>query len=98
MAMPREQTKYGSEPNAPRYRNMLHQLTVKMSAEDINYCRIGRLLTIDYKTVMRWIKAYPDLLPDDPAPLDVDNAEQDELFALECKKSVLHCDIGVPNH
>jgi hypothetical protein len=57
-----------------------------MYVDGLNYRRIGRLLEVDHKSVMHWVKAYTDQLPPAPVPDDVNNAELDELFTFVEKK------------
>jgi transposase-like protein len=78
--------KYTPEPKAHGYPDVLRQQAVKMSVDGINYRRIGRLLGVDHKTVMHWVKAYTDQLPEASLPPDVHNAEQDELFTFVGRK------------
>ena len=46
----------------------------------MNYRRIGRQLGVDHKTVMSWVKAHSDLLPNAPVPQDINNVEQEVSF------------------
>lgn len=57
-----------------------------MYVEGLNYRRIGRLLGVDHKSVMNWVKAYTAQLPPAPLPAEVNNAELDELFTFVGKK------------
>jgi len=67
------------EPRERGYPDTLRQQAAKMSVDGINYRRIGRLLGVDHKTIMNWVKAHADQLPPAPVPDDVNNAELDEL-------------------
>lgn len=64
----------------------MRRQAVRLSIDGMNYRRIGRQLGIDHKTVMHWVKAHSDQLPDAPVPGDINNAEQDELFTFVGKK------------
>ena len=87
--------KYTPEPRERGYPDTLRQQAVKMSVDGINYRRIARLLGVDHKTVMNWVKAHTDQLPPAPVPDDVNNAELDELFTfVMVKKTPLPDDIG----
>lgn len=80
--------KYTPEPKEHGYPNSLRQQAVRMSVDGINYRRVGRLLGVDHKTVMHWVKAHTDQLPPAPVPDDLKNAELDELFTfVEQKKT-----------
>ena len=80
--------KYTPEPQEHGYPDAMRQQAVKMSVDGINYRRIGRLLSVDHKTVINWVKAHTDQLPPAPLPDDLNNAERDELFTfVEQKKT-----------
>jgi len=78
--------RYTPAPKQQGYPDQLRHLAVKMYADGLNYRRIGRLLEVDHKTVMHWVKAYTSQLPSAPVPKDVNNAEMDELFTFVEKK------------
>jgi transposase-like protein len=78
--------KYTPEPKEQGYPVALRQQAVKLYLEGVNYRRIGRLLEVDHKTIMHWVKAYSDQLPPAPLPTDVNNAELDELFTFIGRK------------
>src|SRR5512134_1963869 len=75
-------------PNAKEqgYPETLRQQAVKMAVDGVNYRRIGRLLGIDHKTVMLWVRVHSASLPAAPLPSEVVVAEQDELFTFVGKK------------
>ena len=80
--------KYTPEPYEHGYPDAMRHQAVKMSVDGINYRRIGRLLGVDHKTVMHWVKAHSDQLPPAPVPADLNNGELDELFTyVEQKKT-----------
>jgi len=76
------QRKYTPEPRQHGYPDSLRQQAVKLSVEGINYRRSGRLLGVDHKTVINWVKTHTDHLPPAPLPQDVNNAELAELFTF----------------
>ncbi len=78
--------KYTPEPKEQGYPNALRQQAVRLYVDGMNYRRIGRQLGVDHKTVMLWVKAHSDQLPDAPVPHDINNAELDELFTFVGKK------------
>jgi transposase-like protein len=78
--------KYTPEPHEHGYPDSLRQQAVKLYLDGVNYRRIARHLEIDHKSVMHWVKAHSDQLPDAPVPNDVNNAELDELFTFVGKK------------
>jgi transposase-like protein len=79
--------RYTPEAKEHGYPASLREQAVKMSVDGINYRRIGRLLGVDHKSVMLWVKAHADSLPSKaPVPQQVVVAEQDELFTYVGKK------------
>ena len=81
--------KYTPEPSEHGYPDSLRQQAVKMNVDGINYRRIGRLLGVDHKTIINWVKAHTDQLPTPPVPDDLNNAEMDELFTFVERKKTL---------
>lgn len=78
--------RYTPEPSDHGYGDAIRHQAVKMYVDGLNYRRIGRLLGVDHKSVMNWVKAYTAQLPPPPVPNDVNNAELDELFTFVGKK------------
>ena len=80
--------KYTPEPTKHGYPDALRQQAVKMYVEGLNYRRIGRLLGVDHKSVMHWVKAHTDQLQ--PAALPQEQplhvVEMDELYTFVEKK------------
>ena len=64
----------------------MRQQAVKLYVDGTNYRRIGRILGVDHVTVMHWVRAHTDQLPEAPQPRPVVMAEQDELFTFVGKK------------
>lgn len=48
----------------------------------MNFCRIGRHLGLNHRTVSLWVRASAANLPDKPVPNEVKSAEMDELFTF----------------
>jgi transposase-like protein len=81
------QRRYTPEPKAHGYPDTMHQQAVKLYSDGLNYRRIGRVLGVDHVTVMLWVKAHVDQLPElPPQPNDVGVIELDELFTFVGKK------------
>jgi transposase-like protein len=80
------QRRYTPEAKEHGYPQALREQAVKLYLEAGNYRRIGRLLGVDHKTVILWVNAYVDQLPEAPLPKRVAVAEQDELFTFIEKK------------
>ena len=59
----------------------MRQQAVKLYVDGANYRR-----GVDHVTVMWWVRADADQLPDAPQPRRVVMAEQDELFTFVGKK------------
>ena len=78
--------RYTPEPTEQGYPHALRQQAVKLYVDGLNYRRIARVLSVDHKSVMNWVKAYAAQLPRAPVPKQVENAELDELFTFVGKK------------
>jgi transposase-like protein len=81
--------KYTPEPKEHGYPDEIRQQAVRMSVDGSNYRRIARLIGVDHKTVIQWVKAHTNRLPPAPVPQDLNNAELDELFTYVEKKKTL---------
>ena len=53
-----------------------------MYVDGINFRRIGRLLDVHHQSVINWVNAYADQLPDAPVPDKTDVVEMDELYTF----------------
>src|SRR5215212_4349413 len=80
------QRRYTPEPKDKGYPEALRRQAVKLYGDGMNYRRIARQLGVDHKSIINWVKAYTDQLPQTPVPGDVNNAELDELFTFVGKK------------
>lgn len=70
------------------YGNDLRRMAVKLYADGLGYRRIARHLGVDHVTIMNWVKAHVDQLPQAPLP-DEDPlhiVEMDELYTFIGKK------------
>ncbi len=76
------QKKYTPNPKARGYPKSLRKLALKMYLEGINFRRIGRLLNVHHKSVINWVNAYAESLPDAPVPEKTEDVEMDELFTF----------------
>ena len=82
--------KYTPIPHEHGYPDSIRQQAVKMSVDGCNYRQIARLLKVDHKTVMHWVKAHADQLPAAPLPAEkpLHIVEMDELYTfIGAKKS-----------
>ena len=83
---PQCQRRYTEEPGENGYPETLRPQAARMYVDGMNYRRIGRHLGVDHKSVMNWVKAYTDQLPEAAVPDDVNNAEMDELYTFVGQK------------
>ena len=78
------QRRYTPEPKEHGYSGEIRQSAIENSVDGMNYRRIGPLLGVDHHTVMNWVKAHTDRLPNSP-PLPEkapDVSELDELYSF----------------
>lgn len=82
------QRRYTPEPKENGYPAALRQQAVKLSADGVSFRRIARHLGVDHVTVMLWVKAHTDQLPDAPLPAEkpLHMVEMDELYTFVGKK------------
>ena len=80
--------KYTPEPTEHGYAQAIREQAVRMSVDGMNYRRIARLLKVDHKSVMNWVKALADQLPAAALPEEkpVHVMEMDELYTFVGKK------------
>ena len=57
-----------------------------MYLDGLNFRRIGRLLGVHHAGVKNWVNAYAEVLPDAPAPEQVETVEMDDLFTFIGRK------------
>jgi transposase-like protein len=70
------------------YSDELRLQAVKLSVDGVSFRRIGRHLGVDHVTVMNWVKAYSNQLPDALMPTErpLHVVEMDELYTFIGKK------------
>jgi len=78
--------RYTPEPKEQGYSQDIRDLAVSMYADGLNLRQIGRHLKVSHSTVIRWLKAHAEQLPDAPVPEEVDTVEMDELYTFIEKK------------
>ncbi len=60
---------------------------IKMYVDGLNFRRIARLLGVHHQTVINWVNAAADHMPEaPPVPPQTDTAELDELYTFEGSK------------
>ena len=82
--------KYTPTPTHHGYSTQLRDQAVKLSVDGVHFRRIARILGVSHPSVMAWVQAQADRLPDPPVPSSGSEsvAELDELFTfVGCKKT-----------
>ena len=76
--------KYTPERKQQGYPEAMRRQAIQMYVDGMNFRRIGRTLKVTHRTVINWVNAYADSLPDaPPVPADViEVGELDELFTF----------------
>ena len=70
------------------YSNEMRQQAVKMYADGAGFRQVARHLGVDHVTIMNWVKAHADQLPNAPLPEDdpLHIVEMDELYTYVGRK------------
>ena len=70
------------------YSDALRRQAVKMYADGASFRQVARHYEVDHVTVMNWVKAHADQLPDAPVPEErrLHIVEMDELYTFVGKK------------
>lgn len=83
------QRRYTPVPTSHGYSAEMRQQAIQNDVDGMNLRRIGRLLGVDHHTVINWVNAYTNTLPDSPPRPSIppEVCELDELFTfVEDKK------------
>ncbi len=82
--------RYTPAPKPPGYSTEVRIQALKLYVDGLNFRRIARVLGVHHQTVINWVNAAADRLPDaPPTPAEVDTVELDELYTfVEHKKTV----------
>jgi transposase-like protein len=81
------QHRYTPESKEHGYPEAVHHQAVQYAVDGLNYRRIARPLGVDHKSVINWVQAYTDQLPErPPLPDAVTIVEQDKLFTFVREK------------
>jgi transposase len=78
------QRKYTPEPKPQGYSGDIHRQAVQMYVDGMNFRRIARTLGVAHRSVINWVNAHADQLPEQPpvpAP-ELEVNELDELFTF----------------
>ena len=74
--------RYTPFPKERGYSREIREKAIKMYIDGINFRRIGRFLGVHNQSVINWVNAYAEELPDAPVPERVEDVEMDELFTF----------------
>ena len=74
--------RYTPEPKAQGYPKETRQQAIGLYVDGMNLRRTARHMGIHHKTVMLWVAAHAEQLPEAPLPDTQDIVEQDELFSF----------------
>jgi len=75
--------RYTAQPKRRGYDPALRTQALKLYVDGMNFRRIARHLDVHHQSVMNWINAAADHLPDmPPLPAAVDTVELDELYTF----------------
>lgn len=65
------------------YDQDVRRQALKMYVDGLNFRRIGRLLGVHHQSVINWVNAAADRVPDaPPVPAQVETVEMDELYTF----------------
>ena len=69
------------------YAEAVRAQALKLYVDGVNFHRIARQLGVHHQTVINWVNAAADRVPDTaPVPEQVETVELDELFTFVCSK------------
>jgi len=74
--------RYTPSPKEQGYSRETRKKAIRMYVDGINFRRIGRLLNVHHQSVINWVNAYAEELPDAPVPEQADDVEMDELYSF----------------
>jgi transposase-like protein len=79
-------TRYTPERKSLGYEQKIRNLAIRMYADGLNFRQIGRHLEVSHSSVMNWVKAHAETLPEASVPEEVYTVEMDELYTYIKKK------------
>lgn len=78
---------YTVEPKPRGYGEEVREKAVRMYVEGNNFRRIGRLLGVNYQSVVNWVNAYQEKIKNTTAlPAQTPTIEMDELWSFVGEK------------
>ena len=82
------QKSYTPQQKSRGYSENIRKQAIRMYTDGLNFRRIGRLLQVHHQSVINWINAHADDLPDAAVPEQVDDVEMDELYTYIGSKKI----------
>jgi transposase-like protein len=80
--------RYTPEKKTQGHKPEIRNLAIRMYADGLNFRQIGRHLQVSHSSVMNWVKAHAERLPEAPVPEEAYTVEMDELYTfIEEKKT-----------
>jgi transposase-like protein len=80
--------RYTPDKKEQGHEKRIRELAIRMYADGLNFRQIGRHLKVSHGSVMNWVKAHAEKLPDAPVPEEAYTVEMDELYTfVEEKKT-----------
>ena len=74
--------RYTPQKKPQGYDEEIRLRAIRMYLDGLGFRQIGRQLGISHASVMNWVKAYAEQLPDTPMPEQVETVEMDELYTF----------------
>ena len=74
--------RYTPEPKQRGYPQALREQALRMYVDGMNFRRIARHLGVHHQSVINWVNAYAEALPEAPVPDEVEVVEMDELHTF----------------
>ena len=79
--------RYTPSPKIAGYTTDMRVQALKMYVDGLNFRRIARLLGVHHQTVINWVNAAAERVPEAvPRPTDADTVELDELYTFVGQK------------
>ena len=74
--------RYTPQRKQQGYDQEIRKTAIRMYMDGLGFRQIGRQLGVSHASVMNWVKAHADQLPETPMPENVDTVEMDELYTF----------------
>lgn len=80
-------TRYTPMPKSAGYPTEVRTQALKMYVDGLNFRRIARLLGVHHQTVINWVTAAAERVPEAiPGPATAETVELDELYTFVARK------------